>query len=210
MQRYSMLNAVQNKYPTIDFKYVCKAIPDYLHPNNEALSASEIQCYLERKELSPESVIEQYKTRKILYITGTKDNQTYLDNMDAFELNVKELCGDNCNETKLFYKLDGAGHSEPSLTKSEMVKEFLWGENSEENNKPNPEASVTEQLTNINIYTHGKTIVVENATDDIFVYDAMEKLVGRDVARNVSTITVNDSGIYIVKNGTLSKKIFVE
>ena len=210
MQRYSMLNAVQNNYPTIDFKYVCKAIPDYLHPNEEALSTSEIQSYLERNELSPENVIEQYKTRKILYITGTKDNQQYLDNMDAFELNVKELCGNNYNETKLFYKLDGAGHSEPSLTKSEMVKEFLWGENSEENNNPNHETSVTEQFTNINIYVCGKTIIVENATDDIFVYNAMGRLVGRDVARNVSTITVNDSGVYIVKIGNLAKKIFVE
>ena len=210
MQRYSMLNAVQNNYPTIDFKYVCKAIPDYLHPNNEALSASEIQSYLERNELSPENVIEQYKTRKILYITGTKDNQTYLDNMDAFELNVKELCGDNYNETKLFYKLDGAGHSEPSLTKSEMVKEFLWGENSEENEGNDPETSVTEQFTNINIYVQGRTIVVENATDVIFVYNAMGRLVDRDVARNVSTITVNNSGVYIVKIGNLAKKIFVE
>ncbi|MBR5166780.1 MAG: leucine-rich repeat domain-containing protein [Salinivirgaceae bacterium] len=72
------------------------------------------------------------------------------------------------------------------------------------------ETAVTEQITNTNIYTVGKNIVVENATDDIFVYDAMGRLVGRDVARNVSTITVNDSGVYIVKIGGLAKKIFVE
>ena len=72
------------------------------------------------------------------------------------------------------------------------------------------ETSVTEQFANTNIYVCGKTIVVENATDVIFVYDAMGRLVGRDVARNVSTITVNDSGIYIVKIGNLAKKIRID
>ena len=81
--------------------------------------------------------------------------------------------------------------------------------NNDDDEISDDETSVTEQLTNINIYTLGKTIVVENATDDIFVYDAMGKLVGRDVARNVSTITVNDSGVYIVKIGDVAKKVFV-
>ena len=205
MQRYSMLNAVQNNYPTIDFKYVCKAIPDYLHPNEEALSASAIQSYMERNELLPENVIEQYKTRKILYITGTNDNQTYLDNMDAFELNIKELCGDNYNKTKLFYKLDGAGHSEPSLTKSEMVKEFLWGE------WQNNNVSVDNQsVTDIHISVINRTIIVENASDEIFVYDAMGRLVGRDAMHCFSTINVKYSGVYVVKVGPVMKKVFVD
>ncbi len=129
MQRYSMLNVVENRYPAIEFKYVCKAIPDYLHPNKEALSSSAIQSYMTRNKLLPKSVIEQYKTRKILYITGTKDSQKYLENMDNFESNVKELCGNSYSKTKMFYKLDGAGHSEPSLTKSKIVQDFFVGKN---------------------------------------------------------------------------------
>ena len=72
------------------------------------------------------------------------------------------------------------------------------------------ETSVTEQFANINIYAQSRTIVVENATDEIRVYDVMGRLVCRDVARNVSTININDSGVYIVKIGTLAKKIRID
>ena len=80
-------------------------------------------------------------------------------------------------------------------------------ENSEDEDT---ETSVTEQITNINIYVCGKTIVVENATNEIRVYDVMGRLVGRDVARNVSIINVEKSGVYVVKTGNLAKKFFVE
>ena len=206
MQRYSMLNAVQNNYPTIEFKYVCKAIPDYLHPNEEALSSSAIQRYMTRNKLSPESVIEQYKTRNILYITGTKDSQNYLENMDEFELDAKEFCGDEYSETQLFHKLDGAGHSEPSLTKSKIVQDFLWGKRQD-----NTVSIDTQPVSNVNIYTQKRTIVVENATKKIFVYDAIGRLIARRDARQfVSTINIKESGVYIVKIGNLTKKIFVE
>ena len=68
------------------------------------------------------------------------------------------------------------------------------------------ETSVTEQLTNINIYVQGRTIVVENATDEILVYDVMGRLVGT----TMTTINVEKSSVYIVKIGGLAKKIFVE
>ena len=63
--------------------------------------------------------------------------------------------------------------------------------------------------TAINIYVHGKTIVVENATEKIRVYDAMGRIVGRDVARNVSTIKINNPGVYIVKTGNVVKRVMV-
>ena len=73
------------------------------------------------------------------------------------------------------------------------------------------ETSVTEQFTNLNIYTHGRTIVVENAQDEIRVYDVMGRLVCRDAIHRVHTrITVNDSGVYIVKIGNLAKKIRID
>lgn len=74
---------------------------------------------------------------------------------------------------------------------------------------------VTESAANaVNIYAHGNTIVIENATDEISVYDAMGRLVsraGRDVARNVfaTEIRVNGAGVYIVKVGTVVKRVMV-
>ena len=74
----------------------------------------------------------------------------------------------------------------------------------------NAQTAVAENAANaINIYAHGRTIVVENATDEIRVYDAMGRLAGRDVARNVCTIKINNTGIYIVKTGNVVKRVMV-
>ena len=71
--------------------------------------------------------------------------------------------------------------------------------------------AVAENAVNaLNIYAHGRTIIVENATDEIRVYDAMGRIVGRDVARNVCTITINNSGVYIVKTGGAVKRVVVD
>ena len=70
--------------------------------------------------------------------------------------------------------------------------------------------TVTDNAANaLNIYTYGKTIVIENATDEIRVYDAMGRIVGRDIARIVSTIKINNIGIYIVKTGNAVKRVLV-
>ncbi|MBR5643967.1 MAG: leucine-rich repeat domain-containing protein [Salinivirgaceae bacterium] len=76
---------------------------------------------------------------------------------------------------------------------------------------------VTETAANaVNIYAHGNTIVVENATEEISVYDAMGRVIARkdrDVARHVSTgtttITVNTPGVYVVKTGSTVKRVMV-
>ncbi len=78
---------------------------------------------------------------------------------------------------------------------------------------------VTETAANaVNIYAHGNTIVVENATDEISVYDAMGRLLCRDAARHVSTVAesgiraeirVSCAGVYIVKVGTVAKRVMV-
>ena len=77
-------------------------------------------------------------------------------------------------------------------------------------NENNTATAVTESSANsVNIFATDKTIVVENATEEIRVYNAMGALVGRDVARNVSTITINNSGVYIVKTGNTVKRVVV-
>ena len=72
--------------------------------------------------------------------------------------------------------------------------------------------AVAETAANaINIYAHGNTIVVENATEEISVYNTMGALVGRDVACRVrAEITVNTTGIYIVKTGGTVKRVIVK
>lgn len=77
---------------------------------------------------------------------------------------------------------------------------------------PKDNTAVSESAANaINIYAHGRAIVVENATNEIRVYNAMGALVGRDVACRVrAEITVNTTGVYIVKTGGTVKRVMVE
>ena len=71
------------------------------------------------------------------------------------------------------------------------------------------DTSVTEsEPSEVNVYAHGNTIVIENATEEILVYNAMGKLVSRN-AQNVHSITINCSGVYIVKTGSVVKRVMI-
>lgn len=77
-------------------------------------------------------------------------------------------------------------------------------------NENNPGTAVDEFDANtVNIYAHRNTIFVENVTDEIRVYDAMGRLVGKDEVHTVSTINVDKSGVYIVRIGNNAKRVFV-
>ena len=71
--------------------------------------------------------------------------------------------------------------------------------------------AVAESAANaINIYAHHNIIVVENATDEIRVYDAMGRMIGRDAINRVrAEIRVNAAGLYIVKVGNVAKRVMV-
>ncbi len=77
----------------------------------------------------------------------------------------------------------------------------------------NPGTDVAESAVNaINICAHDNIIIVENATEEIRVYDAMGRLVvRRDDVHIVSTtgIRINTSGVYIVKVGNVAKRVMV-
>ncbi|MBR5168435.1 MAG: leucine-rich repeat protein, partial [Salinivirgaceae bacterium] len=60
--------------------------------------------------------------------------------------------------------------------------------------------------TAVNIYAYGNTIVVENATEDVYVYNAMGGLVTRTTS---ATITINGTGVYIVKTGNVVKRVMI-
>lgn len=61
----------------------------------------------------------------------------------------------------------------------------------------------------VSIYAYGKNIVVENAAEEIRVYDAMGRLVCRDVACRVRTINIKNTGVYIVKVGNIAKRVAI-
>lgn len=81
----------------------------------------------------------------------------------------------------------------------------------ENQNNEGEETSATELVSNLNIFAFNRTIVVENATDEIFVYDAIGRLVCRDATPCVRVeIPMEKSGVYVVKVGTVSKKVMIE
>jgi hypothetical protein len=75
---------------------------------------------------------------------------------------------------------------------------------------PEKGTAVSEVASTLNIYAHGNTIVVENATDEISVYNAMGILICRDAIHRVRTeINVTAPGVYIVKTGSVVKRVMV-
>ncbi|MBR5434021.1 MAG: hypothetical protein IK117_06270, partial [Bacteroidales bacterium] len=75
----------------------------------------------------------------------------------------------------------------------------------------NTETSVNKLNTGINIYAIDHTIIVENATDEIRVYDIMGQLICRDATPCVrAELHVDGAGVYVVKVGSLAKKVIIE
>ena len=83
-------------------------------------------------------------------------------------------------------------------------------EGGNENTNPGTAVDDSEALA-VNIYAYGNTIVVENATEEIYVYNAMGALICKDVTCRVrAEITINTEGVYIVKTGKTVKRVMVE
>ena len=63
----------------------------------------------------------------------------------------------------------------------------------------------------VNIYAHGNTIVVENAENDILVFDAMGRMIAREAVNADRTeIQVEGTGVYVVKTGSTSKRVMIK
>ncbi len=71
---------------------------------------------------------------------------------------------------------------------------------------------VTETAANVvSIYAYGRSIVVENAAEEISVYDAMGRLVCRDAMPCVrKELQINTPGLYIVNVGGVAKRVMVK
>ena len=62
----------------------------------------------------------------------------------------------------------------------------------------------------VNIYAYGKTIVVENAEDDIFVFDALGRMISRVAANADRTeIQIDMTGVYVVKTANTTKRVII-
>ncbi|MBR5642791.1 MAG: leucine-rich repeat domain-containing protein [Salinivirgaceae bacterium] len=74
-----------------------------------------------------------------------------------------------------------------------------------------PSTAVEESAADaVSIYAHHNVIVVENADAEIRVYDAMGRLICRDATPCVRTeLQVNAAGIYIVRVGSVAKRVMV-
>ena len=68
----------------------------------------------------------------------------------------------------------------------------------------------TSAASDVTIYAHHNIIVVENATEEIRVYDAMGRLIVDTPHCDISTeIRINIPGIYIVRTGNVAKRVMV-
>ena len=68
-----------------------------------------------------------------------------------------------------------------------------------------------EAADEVSIYAHGNTIVVENAENDILVFDAMGRMIAREAVNGDRTeIQVEGTGVYVVKTGSTSKRVMIK
>ena len=120
-------------------------------------------------------------------------------------------------ESLMFYALARTGGGTDSKGKITVSYQPSNNGNGDDNgngngdDNGNTETSVNELNTGINIYAIDHTIIVENATDEIRVYDIMGQLICRDATPCVrAELRMYGVGVYIVKIGNLAKKVFVD
>ena len=142
----------------------------------------------------------EYKQGEALDVTGGKLTVTFSDNTTKeVDLKAEMVSGfdaDKVGEQKLTvtYKVDNV-----TLTATFSVT-VAKADNT----------AIADVAAEISIYAYRNTIVVENATDDIFIYNAMGALVGRINAEAGRTeIRVETTGVYVVKTGNAAKRVMV-
>lgn len=63
----------------------------------------------------------------------------------------------------------------------------------------------------VNIYAHHNTVVIENAQDDVYVFDESGKMVARqNVTSDRMEVQMPSQGIYIVRIGDKSQRVFLK
>lgn len=109
---------------------------------------------------------------------------------------------------------DKTANVDTSTVENSNVGESENKEQSSENgnteNNDNKTFVDDEQATEANIYSFGNTIIVENAQSEIAVYDIFGRLVCKNsTLNNYLKLPINNAGLYIVKVGNKTQRIFV-
>ena len=143
-----------------------------------------------------------YKKGEQLDIAGGKLTVTYSDGTTKdVELKADMVSGfdaDKVGEQKLTvnYTVDGI-----TLTATFSVTVTKEDDNT---------AVDDSEVLAVNIFAYGNTIVVENATDDIFVFDSMGRMISRVAANADRTeIQIDMTGVYVVKTAKTTKRVMI-
>ncbi|MBO4603054.1 MAG: leucine-rich repeat domain-containing protein [Salinivirgaceae bacterium] len=159
------------------------------------------------------SDIASYHYGDTVTITATANNGYHFvkwsDNVTDNPRNI--IIDGDLAFTAIFEADENQGGNENNEGGNENQGGENQGGNNEGGNGNNPATAISDDAaTAVNIYTTGKNIVVENATDEILVYNAMGALVCRDAINRVRTeIPLNTTGVYIVKTGGTVKRVVV-
>ena len=152
------------------------------------------------------TVVAQWQRNNFVITFDTKGGST----ISKMTVEFNSIIVAPKDPTKEGYIFDGWSPAIPTTgVTDDMTFTAIWVVAPE----PEPGTAVVDNaIAEINIWAHGNTIVVENATDEIFVYNAMGGLVEKEAANlaSTTTITINRPGLYIVKTGNVAKRVMVK
>lgn len=152
------------------------------------------------------TVVAQWQRNNFVITFDTKGGST----ISKMTVEFNSIIVAPKDPTKEGYIFDGWSPAIPTTgVTDDMTFTAIWVAAPE----PEPGTAVVDNaIAEINIWAHGNTIVVENATDEIYVYNAMGRLVEKEAANlaSTTTITINRPGLYIVKTGNVAKRVMVK
>ena len=127
------------------------------------------------------------------------------ENLEIYVPNSVTIFGEDITDSTATWVVEKGSAAYKYAVKNNYKIRLVSGDN-------NNNTAITESdMNNLNIYANNYTIFVENADDEILVYDAIGRLVCRDATPCVrAEIPMEKSGVYVVKVGNLAKKVIVE
>ena len=185
---------------TVTVSFEIDGVPYTTTFDVEVKEAEVIEIVAKSIAVSAKPAKVEYKQGEALDVTGGKITVTFSDNTTAeVELKADMVSGfvaDKVGEQKLTisYTVDGV-----TLTATFEVTV-----------KADDTAINEDEAAAVNIYAYGNTIVVENATADIFVFDSMGRMISRVAANADRTeIQLDMTGVYVVKTGNTTKRVMI-
>ncbi len=142
----------------------------------------------------------EYKQGEALDVTGGKLTVTFSDGTtQVVELKADMVSG-----------FDAEKVGTQKLTATLKIDEVTLTATFDVTVEADDTAISDDEAAAVNIYAYDNTIVVENAVNAIYVYDAMGRLIVEMPHCDVSTeIRINRAGVYIVKTGNTAKRVMI-